>query len=282
MAIFRPLLGSIRGKLGGAVFQGGRAGDVVRAHRVGVDPRTPAQVWSRARLSAAARGWHSQSDAAKAAWDTYAATFYAPRDGRAPGVAYTGQQAYTGARYSAMCARNTAASLVLVTDPPGAAIVTGTQAIPTTAPALPFAATWKIDDTPRSLQLIAAEIAPPATIRLTISWDAGVIASGPPVPSDTPSGEFSGFHVLVSLQSPQTHGWQPRRRSIALVTCPPITAITGWTPSDRLTLELTPPPEIIERLRQFPLPAGAWRLTCVAISNQSAQLKVIGEVAVNV
>jgi hypothetical protein len=264
------------------VFQSGRAGDIVRAHRVGVDPRTPAQVWSRARLSAAARGWHSQSDAAKAAWDTYAATFYSPRDGRAPGVAYTGQQAYTGARYSAMCARNTAASLVLVTDPPGSSIVTGNQAIPTNAPAIPYAATWEIEGNPRALQLLAAEIALPNTVRITIGWESGIIASGPPITSDTPSGEFSGFHVLLSLQSPQTHGWQPRRRSIALVTCPPITAISNWTPSDHVTIELTPQPQIIERLKQFPLPGGAWRLTCVAISNQSAQLKVIGEVAVNV
>jgi len=198
MAIFRPILGTISGRLGGVVFQRGRAGDIVRAHRVGVDPRTPAQVWARARLSAASRNWHTLTDAQKTAWDTYAATFYAPRDGRDPGIAYTGQQAYTGARYAAMSCRNTAATLVLVTDPPGAAVTLGTQNIPTTAPASPYGAAWMIDSTARALQLLGAEISPPGIFRLTIGWESGVIATSPPLPQDPTSGENTGLHVLLS------------------------------------------------------------------------------------
>jgi hypothetical protein len=280
VAIITPLLGALRGKLGGVVFQRSRGGLVARAHVRAVDPRTQAQTWSRSRLSAASRLWHSQTDAGKAAWDTYAATFYQPRDGRQPGVSYTGQQAYTGSRYLAICCKDTAAQMVIVTDPPGAGVTLGTQNIPQNAPTLAYEAAWKVDGTPRALVLRAAQISLPNQFFLEIGWESGVIAGIPPITSDPHSGEFTSLHVLLSLQSQQPHGWQARRRSMAVVTCPPITGVVGWTPSDHITLQLTARASIIERISQFPIAGGALRLTCVAVSSNTAQARVIGDLAV--
>ncbi|MCL6567242.1 MAG: hypothetical protein K6U09_12580 [Acidobacteriia bacterium] len=154
--------------------------------------------------------------------------------------------------------------------------------MPTNAPAHPYEAAWIIDGIARSLQLRSAVINSPLMVTLEIGWDGSITAANAPLTADPLTGEFTALHVLVSLQSPQVHGWQPRRRSIALVTCPPITAITNWTPADHITLQLTASGSAYDRISQIPLFAGAWRITCVAVSSISAQLRIIGELAVQI
>jgi hypothetical protein len=170
--------------------------------------------------------------------------------------------------------------MVIVNDPPGGGVTLGAQNIPQNAPNLQYEAAWKIDGTPHALELRSAQIFLPDQFILEIGWESGVIAGSPPLTGDPHSGEFTSLHVLLSLQSQQPHGWQARRRSLAVVTCPPITGVAGWTPSDHLTLQLFARPDIVERISQYPIAGGALRITCVAVSSMTAQARVIGELAV--
>ncbi|RYG22678.1 hypothetical protein EON82_16390 [bacterium] len=63
-----------RGKFGTAVFQQYGETTMMRPLVTPHDPRTPAQVSSRLRMSAAAEFWKALSDAELAAWEAFAAT----------------------------------------------------------------------------------------------------------------------------------------------------------------------------------------------------------------
>lgn len=277
MARFIPLIGSPRGRVGGVIVQRSRAGDVIRAYTAPTNPRTPAQSIARSILSQASRGWHNLTDAQKSEWDSWAATYYAPRDGREPGVMYTGQQAYTGQRASALHAIVAAAPIIQVVEPPGASIATTTQSVPTQAPSARHTFSWKVQGIDRPLELVSVAIQSMTQCIVSLGWAGGITAPLPPITSDSHSGEYTGIVIIASLSSQQVHGWQDQRRSRVIVACPPISGITGWTPSDHITLQLSIPQPIIQRLRLIPLTNLAVRLTVVGISSSTAQASIIGE-----
>src|SRR5690554_1269304 len=197
MARLLPGIASFVGRVGGLVAQRSRAGLVLRTFRAPINPRSDAQQRARVRFSRSGASWHTLTDSQKAAWDAYAATFYAPRDGRDPAVAYTGQQAYTGARMLAHGARAGAASTVTVIDPPGASVVLDSQAIPQAAPTKQFGAAWTVDGVPRTVAVTGITLLSLSQLQLTLQWDGGITATSPPDPTDQTSGEKWGIVVLA-------------------------------------------------------------------------------------
>lgn len=77
MALFAegPLIGIIRGKVGGAVFTNSKAGSVIRAWTKPKDSATPGQRDSRAKFSVIAGIWNNTlTPLQRTGWDTLAAT----------------------------------------------------------------------------------------------------------------------------------------------------------------------------------------------------------------
>lgn len=75
MAIFRPLLGELRGRLSGCVFSHNKGGDYVRKGTTPTNPNTSRQQTTRSILGSYSTFWLSNlSQAARDAWDVWAAT----------------------------------------------------------------------------------------------------------------------------------------------------------------------------------------------------------------
>lgn len=73
MAILRPFLGELRGRLAGIVFSHNKGGDYVRAGTTPTNPQTLRQQTTRAILGLFAAMWTSTlSQAQRDAWDVYA------------------------------------------------------------------------------------------------------------------------------------------------------------------------------------------------------------------
>ena len=74
MALFLPLLGSLRGRLAGNVFSHNKGGDYVRIGTAPTNPQTLRQQITRTILGTFAATWSSSlSQAQRDGWDTYAA-----------------------------------------------------------------------------------------------------------------------------------------------------------------------------------------------------------------
>jgi hypothetical protein len=75
MAIFLPILGQLRGRIGDNVFSHNKGGDYVRMGTKPTNPNTERQQTTRTFLATAASGWSAGlSQAQRDAWDTYAET----------------------------------------------------------------------------------------------------------------------------------------------------------------------------------------------------------------
>lgn len=70
-----PLISSINGKLGNAVFQGGKSGIILREKVVPRNQNTTKQVAARNRLSTVKRAWQHLSTSASDTWKSFA-SFY--------------------------------------------------------------------------------------------------------------------------------------------------------------------------------------------------------------
>lgn len=73
MALFNPILGAIKGKVAGVVFQGGSSGDILRSKGKPVNRFTILQSLRREGLSGISKGWaYTLSVAQRQAWDSLA------------------------------------------------------------------------------------------------------------------------------------------------------------------------------------------------------------------
>ena len=73
MALIKPILGELKGSIGGNTFQGSRYGQVVRQRVVPVDPATPRQAALRQHLAQANVDWKALVAGIRSGWETYAA-----------------------------------------------------------------------------------------------------------------------------------------------------------------------------------------------------------------
>lgn len=113
MAIFNPILGDLRGRLGANVFSHNKGGNYVRLGTTPTNPQTDRQQTTRSILASYSTFWLSNLDqAGRDAWDVWAATH--------PVKNSLGQDVYiTGlAWYVKCCARLSDAGLAAPADPP--------------------------------------------------------------------------------------------------------------------------------------------------------------------
>jgi len=80
------------GKVGGSVYAHNKGGSYVRTFKKPTNPRSVAQTLARANLANSNASWALYSSAQKAAWNTFASTYFSPLRPK-PGVIYSGQQA---------------------------------------------------------------------------------------------------------------------------------------------------------------------------------------------
>lgn len=94
MAKLTVLLGELSGSIGGVTFARNKAGQYARQRVTPTNPNSEAQDRARATFGTVSAGFHSLTPFQKSQWQTFANSLFKPRDGRIPGTAYTGQQAY--------------------------------------------------------------------------------------------------------------------------------------------------------------------------------------------
>lgn len=113
MAIFLPILGQLRGRIGDNVFSHNKGGDYVRMGTKPTNPNTERQQTTRTFLGTFASGWaNTLTQAQRDAWDTYAETH--------PVKNSLGQDVYiSGLAWYVSCnTRLIDAGDLAVTDPP--------------------------------------------------------------------------------------------------------------------------------------------------------------------
>lgn len=113
MAIFRPILGELRGRLAGNVFSHNRGGDYVRLGTTPTNPQTSRQQTTRAILGTRSSSWTSVlTQNQRDAWDVYASGN--------PVKNSLGEDVYISglAWYVKANARLVDAGLALIADPP--------------------------------------------------------------------------------------------------------------------------------------------------------------------
>ncbi len=73
MALIKPILGELKGSIGGNTFQGSRYGQVVRQRTIPVDPATARQAVLRQHMADANVEWKGFAEGTRSGWRTYAA-----------------------------------------------------------------------------------------------------------------------------------------------------------------------------------------------------------------
>lgn len=95
-------MGEIRGKLGSSVFSRNKAGQIVRAYAKPTDPSTQAQITARSNFGQAVNAFHSLTPAQKAAWNSFASSYFSSkRRGNLPSV-HSGVNAFISLRNVAL------------------------------------------------------------------------------------------------------------------------------------------------------------------------------------
>lgn len=112
MAKITVLLGELSGSIAGNTYSRNKAGAYVRQKVTPTDRRSEAQINARATFAQTSAGFHTMTPLQKTQWNEFANTIFKPRDGRIPGVAYTGQQAYVALNQQLASARNRTRSAV--------------------------------------------------------------------------------------------------------------------------------------------------------------------------
>jgi len=72
MALIKPILGELKGSIGGNTFQGSRYGQVVRQRTIPVDPATARQAVLRQHMADANVFWKGETSSYRSGWKTYA------------------------------------------------------------------------------------------------------------------------------------------------------------------------------------------------------------------
>lgn len=140
MAIIRggSPMGEIRGKLGASVYSRNKAGQIVRAYAVPVNPNTLAQQAARMNFAQAVSGFHTLSPTLKAGWNSFGSSYFtSKRLGNVPGV-HSGVNAFISLRNNLLNMermKNAVGDMeVRVNTVAATALTQGTIVLGTTAP----------------------------------------------------------------------------------------------------------------------------------------------------
>lgn len=71
---YAAIIDDIKGKIGNTVFQGGKAGPIVRGRVIPINPRSSAQLNVRGNLTSLSKAWASLTENERLAWDSAAAS----------------------------------------------------------------------------------------------------------------------------------------------------------------------------------------------------------------
>lgn len=135
----------VAGKVGNAVFQRGRAGNIVRKRSIPINPRTTAQVAARALMSTQSKVWRTLTESQRTAWDNAAASAeWTQTDSFGNPFQLSGEQLYLKLNLNLLDI-----SATPITSPPSkaefTAIVLGAITIAVTGPAFTIAFTGTLD-----------------------------------------------------------------------------------------------------------------------------------------
>lgn len=225
----------LSGSLGGLVASRNKAGGFLRAKVTPTNPQTDVQMANRSAFASAGSSYHSLSPTAKAQWNQFAVNDFTPRNGRIPGVTYSGQQAFT----ALMATVNRSNQLIRETEFGNNTIALANFAFQPTPPTGQMSAriegstgTYPSNGLP--IELRAAALAPDGTLNSIIRIGDGI--SDPTIAGDLRTvGDNSqrvGINYYVSQKGGQQQGLNYGGKlsligSTGLITVPSGPAVTG-------------------------------------------------------
>lgn len=231
----------LSGKLGGSVFSRNKAGYYVRRWANPTNPQTAGQMRARATLASVASSWHSLTDSAKGAWNSYAVTDFKAKFGNKPGVTYSGFNAFVS---NTNVQKN---MLDIGVSPIMQVGITATfeSLTPTyNAPGGPMSAQIKDDNGANlglMLQQASLDIAS-SSMDLIFVFDRPIGGTGPsevlPVFEDAIGGSKVGIAITGSLPGVQENQAIPNPDFIVLGATSIFDEVTAWLNPASLVFEM--------------------------------------------
>lgn len=167
----------VSGKVGGTVYAHNKGGSYMRILRRPTNPKSVAQVMARSNFGSGSNLWRACTAPQRAAYNTFATTFFNPLKAR-PGVIYSGQQAA-----NALNTACTSADLLIRTTVLKIATVTATCTFGTYAGAVAcpsYRLAGQIENSvgaPLNLALKSATITTSGTATIVLNADAAIAAA---------------------------------------------------------------------------------------------------------
>lgn len=214
----------LNGKLGGTVYANNKGGAYVRTHVIPTNPRTQQQTKTRANFSNSSKLWGTLDAGQKAAWDSYAVSFFSPKR-RKIGVTYSGFSAFQSLNNS-FAQASAATRVAKLTAPTGITLTKAWGTTPSTAITGLFGG--NITDASHNIYtqtLGACTLNTAASFSAIIQFSANLPTAGP-VFTDTGSGRKVGYVFYGNLPNKVNPS-----DTICLGSCPPISGVSGWSGS---------------------------------------------------
>jgi len=243
MAIFRPMLGTLSGKMAGVVFSHNKAGYYIRLNSMPVSPDSQAQIQNRARFGSASQAYHALSDMHKAEWGEFALLKFNPKGGINRGQ-YSGYNAFVSLR--AVVSANIDILLDTVFSPdegePITCTPTGYQ-YTDTPPVDPLQATINdgIGNPPKPMEIQSCTVREDGTFDLKIGWvGVGPAGLGQDELIDGVGNKF-GFSTFLSNAIPQRSSFvnNPRKQLLGCTDICDFGVGTGLAGSSSLGMACT-------------------------------------------
>lgn len=264
----------LSGKLGGIVASHNKAGGYFRAFTTPTQPNTVIQSWARARFASASSAWHGLTDPQKNIWNLFAVTDFKAQRGNIPGVTYTGAQAFTSLRTTAIGQEDYKNGTI---STPAVTATYGTFTAPTTAPANNFGGIPTIAGVPYPLILKSATFqASTATLTATFEGGGGLTLPTAPDFVDFTSGLGFGFGFYLSMPGVQANTYKPNAGFTLLASCGQPTITLGWISGTSFTVTAIGPANIATRHKLWYGVLDFVKVTAFAVSSTTGQSAPLG------
>jgi len=288
MAKITVLLGELSGSIAGNTFSRNKAGAYVRQKVTPTDAKSESQMRARGAFALTSAAFHAMTPEQKASWNAFATSLFKPRNGRVPGVTYTGQQAFVALNQQLRNAGervNPGFELYSVGGSTSSVYQSFPSAVLEAAPVENFSGNLSSGAGSVSQSLNSAIFnAASGSIELIMGFGGlGVGVTGSPTaPSwvDASSGDPIGY-LIYGSEPVEQPGLAPKNmyKNLLASVRPPTTFTGTYSASSSFTIETAADNTIAPRKAWYT--AGqTMRITVLAISSRTGQTQPIGSLDV--
>lgn len=263
----------LSGKLAGTVYSRNKYGFYVKNYTKPNDPRSPAQLISRATLGTVSGAWHALTDTQKSAWNTFGSTVYVPKGGTIAHAA-SGFTAFVALGVAALMGNSNQRDMTITT--PVAATETHTDFLtPTDAPAAAMGSMIQTSGgAPLPLTLGNVQFKE-ADGELTANLAFGGIQAAAPLFLDSNNSEPVG--LVFQISNPVTQQSQfisnPNDKTIAAIG--PLDIGGTWVPGPLMTVKFTETDLNIANYKNW-FSAGQVAQVTAYLMTETGQMRSIG------